>query len=217
MQRSLSLALGGKTGSRLAKSLGLPISGDSLLRRLVSISQLPAAKLRVIGVDDWALRRGQTYGTLICDLERNRHVAMLSTRFAEALIEWLKAHPEIEIISRDREGGVCSGRSGRSSSSGTSSRSMASVLQLNGGTKKSYRIKTNGSKHGSCFRFLRKLSNCERLTPVPWIKRIKQMSLTVLSISKCYLQGRYPLPRPSTIRPFRSYPQRGTAKGRLQE
>lgn len=104
MQRSLSLALGGKTGSRLAKSLGLPISGDSLLRRLVSISQLPAAKLRVIGVDDWALRRGQTYGTLICDLERNRHVAMLSTRFAEALIEWLKAHPEIEIISRDREG-----------------------------------------------------------------------------------------------------------------
>jgi transposase len=45
----------------------------------------------VIGVEDWALRRGQTYGTLICDLERRRPVAMLKTRSAEALIEWLNS------------------------------------------------------------------------------------------------------------------------------
>lgn len=104
MQREISLSLGGEAGARLAKSLGLPISGDSLLRRLASIERLPSGELRVIGVDDWALRRGQTYGTLICDLERRRPVAMLKTRSAEALIEWLKAHPEIEIISRDRAG-----------------------------------------------------------------------------------------------------------------
>ena len=104
MQRGISLSLGGEAGARLAKSLGLPISGDSLLRRLASIERLPSGDLRVIGVGDWALRRGQTYGTLICDLERRRPVAMLKTRSAEALIEWLKAHPEIEIISRDRAG-----------------------------------------------------------------------------------------------------------------
>jgi hypothetical protein len=87
MQREISLSLGGEAGARLAKSLGLPISGDSLLRRLASIERLPSGELRVIGVDDWALRRGQTYGTLICDLERRRPVAMLKTRSAEALIE----------------------------------------------------------------------------------------------------------------------------------
>lgn len=60
--------------------------------------------LRVIGVDDWAVRRGQTYGTLICDLERKCPVAMLQSRSAESLTAWLKDHPEIEVISRDRAG-----------------------------------------------------------------------------------------------------------------
>jgi len=59
---------------------------------------------RVIGVDDWAFRRGPSYGTLICDLERKCPIAMLENRSAETLTEWLKAHPEIEIISRDRAG-----------------------------------------------------------------------------------------------------------------
>lgn len=103
-QQRIALALGGEAGSRLAKFLGLPVSGDTLLRCLAKMTPPTPGALRVIGVDDWAVRRGQTYGTLICDLERKCPVAMLETRSAESLTAWLKDHPEIEVISRDRAG-----------------------------------------------------------------------------------------------------------------
>lgn len=103
-QQRIALSLGGEAGSRLARFLGLPVSGDSLLRRLAMMKPPTAGTLRVIGVDDWAVRRGQTYGTLICDLERKCPVAMLQSRSAESLTAWLKDHPEIEVISRDRAG-----------------------------------------------------------------------------------------------------------------
>jgi transposase len=60
-------------------------------------------------VDDWALRKGQQYGTLICDLERKCPVAILPTRSAEVLARWLILHPEIEIVSRDRGGEYAKG------------------------------------------------------------------------------------------------------------
>jgi transposase len=58
--------------------------------------------LRVVGVDDFALRKGQTYGTVVVDLERHRPVAILSGRTAEELAAWLRNHPTIEVVTRDR-------------------------------------------------------------------------------------------------------------------
>ncbi|MGA8441090.1 MAG: transposase [Candidatus Sulfotelmatobacter sp.] len=61
-------------------------------------------RIRVVGVDDWAWKKGQTYGTILVDLERRTEADLLPQRSAEQLAEWLKQHPEVEVITRDRFG-----------------------------------------------------------------------------------------------------------------
>ncbi|SDJ76655.1 Transposase, partial [Paracoccus denitrificans] len=60
---------------------------------------------RVIGIDDWAWRKGQRYGTMICDLERRQVIDLLPDREPATVEAWLRAHPGIRIIARDRNGG----------------------------------------------------------------------------------------------------------------
>ena len=98
----LALTLGGEVGARIVTLLHMAVSADTLLRliRLASPPSRPAP--RVLGVDDFALRRGRTYGTLLVDLERHQVVDVLKERTAEALSTWLQTHDGVEIISRDR-------------------------------------------------------------------------------------------------------------------
>jgi transposase len=96
------LALGGKAGARLAARLGLSTSPATLLR-LVQAATTPAPTApRIIGVDEWAWRRGHRYGTLLVNLEDHRVVDLLPDRAAESLAAWLAQHPTVAIVCRDR-------------------------------------------------------------------------------------------------------------------
>jgi transposase len=100
--QAIGVALGGQAGARLAHRLGLPASRDTLLR-LVRRLPLPAVRLlSAIGVDDWAHRKRQRDGTIVVDLERRQPVALLHDREANTLATWLRGHPEITVIARDR-------------------------------------------------------------------------------------------------------------------
>ncbi len=90
---------------RLLDRLGLPASDDTILRPLKQETRGPAAaEARVIGIDDGAQSKGQSYGTLVVDLENHRVVDLLAERSTEAIAAWLTAHPAIEVMARDRNG-----------------------------------------------------------------------------------------------------------------
>ncbi len=102
----LAFALGGRNGSRTASQLHLSASKDTLLRMIRQNAKRDSsgekAKVRILGVDDFAFRKGQTYGTILVDLEKRQAIDLLPDREADTLKTWLAAHPEIEVVSRDR-------------------------------------------------------------------------------------------------------------------
>ena len=100
----LGLALGGRPGASFAKRLMLPVSNDTLLRVVRRQARRPSEPLSVVGVDDWAFRRNHRYGSIVCDLERRRVVALLPDREVATLQAWLAGHPGITTVSRDRGG-----------------------------------------------------------------------------------------------------------------
>ena len=101
-QGQVGVALGGEAAARLLHRLAMPASPDTVLR-LVRGLPLPAPEPpRVVAVDDWALRKGRTYGTIVVDLERRRAIDLLPGRTSTTVADWLQQRPGIEVVARGR-------------------------------------------------------------------------------------------------------------------
>ena len=101
----LAFATGGEGGARLAHALAMPVSPRTLLRLIhgQTVQQGPAP--RVVGLDEWAWKKGRTYGTLCVDLERRQPIDLLPDRSPDSVATWLQGRPTIDVIARDRSGG----------------------------------------------------------------------------------------------------------------
>ena len=101
---AIGLSTCGEGGARLADRLGMAASPTIVLRRIMDVPLPPVGTVTHLGIDDFALRRGRTYGTVLVDLKRHKVLDLLPDRKAETVKAWIRAHPEIKLVSRDRGG-----------------------------------------------------------------------------------------------------------------
>jgi transposase len=99
---ALGLSMGGRPGMRMARGMGLRIGRDAMLDRVRRTNVAQTEKVRVLGVDDFAFRKGRSYGTILVDQEQHRIVDLLADREAATLAAWLAGHSGIEMVTRDR-------------------------------------------------------------------------------------------------------------------
>jgi transposase len=103
--KAIGLSASAEVSERLTPQLGMPVKAPTLLRYLRTIPDPPRTKVISLGIDDFALRRGDTYGTILINAETGKPLDLLANRTTEAVTLWLVSHPEIQVVSRDRANG----------------------------------------------------------------------------------------------------------------
>jgi transposase len=108
-QAATGLSLGGAAGARYLARHGVRVSRRTLLRRVRRLATPEGPPPQVVGIDEWAWRKGHRYGTIVVDLERGCPIDVLEDRLAETVAAWFKAHPEVQVVARDRADAYAAG------------------------------------------------------------------------------------------------------------
>jgi transposase len=103
--KAIGLSASAEVSERLAPRLAMPVKASTLLGYLRAIPDPPRTNVISLGIDDFALRRGDTYGTILINAETGKPLDLLADRTAKAVSPWLASHPEIQVVSRDRANG----------------------------------------------------------------------------------------------------------------
>ncbi|WP_201389622.1 ISL3 family transposase [Ktedonobacter sp. SOSP1-85] len=100
--QAIGLATSGELGTRLAGLIGIHTSPTTMLRRIMALAPCFTPQVSYLGIDDWSFRRRRKYGTILVDLTTHTIIDLLPDRRVETSAAWMRSHPEIEIVSRDR-------------------------------------------------------------------------------------------------------------------
>jgi transposase len=92
----------GADAAQIASSFGVPTTAKTIIRRVLQLPLPSEGEVAKVGIDEWAWKKGQRYGTILVDLEKRRVVQLLAERSVETSKTWLRKHPEIDLVSRDR-------------------------------------------------------------------------------------------------------------------
>ncbi len=102
--QAVGFATSGELGTRLADRIGIHSSPTTVLRRMMALSSPSSCQVSLLGIDDWSFRRGRKFGTILVDLATHSVLDLLPDRNAESAATWMRKHPEIKVVSRDRGG-----------------------------------------------------------------------------------------------------------------